>query len=142
MEGEAAELNPEIELVPRPSTAEALKEIEADVNREARLFNCADVGRTERAGPAPLRATLDDGLIAEEFQHAADSDLAADDRVVELAHDLRLLVLRLLAAACGPLAAAFCSARWARYDLPLKRWMIAPSTTRSSKAIARGGSPR
>jgi len=38
MEGEAAEVNPEIELVPRPLTAEALEEIAGDVNREAAIL--------------------------------------------------------------------------------------------------------
>jgi hypothetical protein len=33
-------------------------------------------------------------------------------------------------------------ARWARYDLPRIFSRMAPSTTRSRKAIAKGGSPR
>src|ERR1700722_7559276 len=44
-----------------------------------------------------------------------------------------------LALAGGFVALA---ARCARYDLPLIFTMIAPSTTRSRKAIASGGSPR
>ena len=38
IEGETAEVGPEIELVTRPLTSEALKEIAADVNRETQLF--------------------------------------------------------------------------------------------------------
>lgn len=112
IEGETAEVGPEIELVTRPLTSEALKEIAADVNRETQLFCSVDVVGAERARAAPLRATLDGRLVVEKFQHTADRDPAADSRVVELAHDLRLLILPLLVR--RSLLAAFCSARWAR----------------------------
>ena len=51
------------------------------------------------------------GLVAKKLQHAADRDPAADGRVVELAHDFRLLALPWLVGRPPP---AFCSARWAR----------------------------
>jgi hypothetical protein len=52
---------------------------------------------------------LDDRLITEKLQHAADGDSAADGRVVEWAHDLRWLVREWLVR--GLFSAAFCSAR-------------------------------
>ncbi len=112
IEGEAVEVSPEIELVTGSATTEALKEIAADVNREAPWVGGGSAVAAERAGTAPLRAALDQRLIGEKLQHAADGDSAADGWVVELAHEGRLLVLLWLVR--RPLPAAFCSARWAR----------------------------
>jgi len=63
IEGETAEVSPEVELVARPPTTEALKEIAGDVNREAPLVGCVIAGGAERAGAAPLRAAPGDRLI-------------------------------------------------------------------------------
>ncbi len=112
IEGEAVEVSPEIELVTGSATTEALKEIAADVNREAPWVGGGSAVAAERAGTAPLRAASGQRLIAEKFQHAVDGDSAADGWVVEWAHDLRWLVREWLVR--GLFSAAFCSARWAR----------------------------
>ena len=77
-EREAADVNPKIELVARPPTAEALKEIAADVHREAPFLFGASTGGADRAGTTPLWTTLVDGLVAEQLQHATDGDPVSD----------------------------------------------------------------
>ena len=107
-------MNPEIELVARPLTTEAVEEIAADVDREATFLCRANADRTERAGTTPLRTELGDRLVSEKFQHAADGDSASDRRIVETAHGLRALVPPFLVVPRWVLRAVCCSARWAR----------------------------
>lgn len=114
VEGAAADVNPEIELVARPPTTKAPKEIAADVYREATFLCGAGAAGAERAGATPLRAALDDRPVAEKFQHAADGDPLADGRIVEFAHDLRPPVPPFLVVLRRALRAACCSARFAR----------------------------
>ena len=104
-------MNPEIELVAGTPAAEALKEIAADVNGEATFLCHTNAIGADRAGTTPLRTALDDGLVAEKFQHLADGDPLSDCRIVELAHDLRPLVPPLLVVLRRTLRAARCSAR-------------------------------
>ena len=99
-EREAADVNPKIELVARPPTAEALKEIAADVHREAPFLFGASTGGADRAGTTPLWTALADGLVAEQFQHATDGDPVSDCPIVELAHDLRSLAPPFLVVPC------------------------------------------
>ena len=89
---EAADVNPQIELVARPPTTEAVEEIAVNVNGEAPIVCRANAVGAEWTGTAPLRTTPNDGLVSEKIQHAADGDPAADGRIVEVAHYLRPLV--------------------------------------------------
>ena len=104
-------MNPEIKLVARPPTTEAVEEIAADVNGEATVLRRANAFRTERAGTTPLRTELDDRLVLEKFQHLADGDSASDRRIVESAHGLRALVPPFLVVPCLAWRVACCSAR-------------------------------
>ena len=114
IERQATEMNPEIELVTRPPTTEALKEATGNVYGEAAIRCRLVVVRTDGTGASPLRATLNGGFVIEKFQYAADGDPVSDCRVVDVTHDLRLLVLAVLLALRFPFRAACCSARYAR----------------------------
>lgn len=146
-ERKSAELRPEIKLVASPTTAEALEEVAVDVHREAMFPRCRDVRLADRARATPLGTALSGWFIGDKCQHLTNGDSRSDRAVVERAvvawtHGLGPRGLPSLAAPDWRVRAACRSARCARYDLPLNRWMMALSTIRSSKAIANGGSPR
>jgi len=111
IEGAAADLKPEIELVARPPAAEASKEMAVQVNGEGTFLYPTNAVRADRAGTTPLRTPLDGRLVAEKFQHLADGDPLSDGRIVEPAHDLRPLVPPLLDVPRREFRAACCSAR-------------------------------
>lgn len=98
-------------------------------------------------------ATTRGGAAAEDGARAAELIVAPRsrpeaDQVQDLTHRELLPKLLIINARHGGYAASVLAAedgffaRWARYDLPQIFKGIAPSTTRSRKAIARGGSPR
>ena len=110
-EREAADVNPKIELVACPPTAEALKEISTDVDREAPFLFGASAGGADWAVATPLWTALADGLVAEQLEHSTDGDPVSDCPIVELAHGLRSLAPPFLAVPGLAWRAACCSAR-------------------------------
>ena len=56
------------------------------------------------------------GFVIEELEYVADREPCSDRRIVQSPHDLDVLALPL-----PDFCLALCSARNARYDLPLKR---------------------
>jgi hypothetical protein len=87
-----------------------------------------------RAWAAKLRTTPPGRREADQVQDLPHPDLPPKLVVVDAWHGS--YAASALAAAGGFLA------RWARYDLPRIFRRMAPSTIRSRKAIAKGGSPR
>ena len=82
------------------------REAIAEVASGAPVPEAAEVGPKIELVTQPLTAEASIAMARDGNREARFVD-RAEGRIVELAHDLRLLVARLLAA-------AFCSARWAR----------------------------
>jgi len=132
VQGQAADGRPEIEGIAMGVASEAVIDLTGEMDREGSAGRAATAG--DRAAAAKLRIVLPGRLEADPVQDLAHADLAAQLVVVDARHDSQ--------AASGLAAAGGFLARWARYDLPRIFSGIAPSTMRSRKAIARGGSPR
>jgi len=91
----------------------------------------SDKGPEVEAAP-PSRAEAD------QAQHLGHGDSPAKLLVIDARHEASAEGYVL--SGLGGLGTFL--ARWARYDLPRIFRRMAPSTTRSRKAMARGGSPK
>ena len=91
------------------------------------------------ARTAELLAAAASGAVSEQFKDLLHGDGRSQSMVIDAGHGPRHAGVY---GAEGFGLASMRRARWARYDLPSSFNTMAPSTTRSRKAMASGGSPR
>ena len=135
--GQAADGRPEIQCVAAGSAREAVIDLPGKMDGEGSLGSGSTAGN--RARTAKLRTMPRSRLEADQVQDLAHRNLLSKLVIVDARHESSG---RGLYAASDLEAAGGFLTRWARYDLPRIFSRMAPSTTRSKKAIANGGSPR
>ena len=131
MQRQAAHCCPQVQCIAVAVADEAAIDLPVEMNREGLARSTTTGG--DRAWAAKLRIMPRGRLEADQVQDLAHRDLPPKFAIVDARHG---------SYAASALAAGGFLARWARYDLPRIFRRIAPSTMRSRKAIAKGGSPR
>ena len=138
MERETLYCRPKIEDIALGMASEAVIDLAINLDGEVRVGTRRTAG--DWTGAAKLGTSLPGRPKAYQFQHLGHGDPLAKLAVVDAWH-------KGLGGWRGYVASGFGGsgaflARWTRYDLPRILRRMAPSTTRSKKAIASGGSPR
>ena len=138
MERETLHCRPEIQLVAFGVAGEALIDLPIKLDGEVGVGSRRTA--EDGTGAAKLRTSPPGRSKADQLQYLVHGDELTKLAVVDAGHEGLKRRGGYVASGLGGSGGFF--ARWARYDLPRIFSRMAPSTTRSRKAIASGGSPR
>lgn len=138
MERETLHCRPEIQGIALGMAGEAVIDLPIKLDGEVRVGSRRTAG--DWTGAAKLGSSPPGRPKADQLQHLGHGDPLTKLAVVDARHK-GLGGWRVYVASGFGGSDAFL-ARWTRYDLPRIFRRMAPSTTRSRKAIASGGSPK